>query len=163
MKYTLLSLVFLLLFTACKDVRHNKTGTYPEVIVGTFANGSYSVVNKDIVKTEWEKSFKAVKSAVEIHSFTIEKIAGAGNTAKEHYILMAQCKDSTTTLAALLDKKGNDFYLDKNNPVVTKCSGNCTEGCLPAVNFNGENTYLVCTPCTNCTKIDTSINFTNHN
>jgi hypothetical protein len=62
-------------------------------------------------------------------------------------------------MAALLIKKGAEFYFDKEAPVSIICSGECTGGCLPHGSIKDGAVVLMCSSCADCVKTDYSINF----
>lgn len=164
MKSHFIALLLLLLVAASckKDVQPEKT-SYPEIAVGNFKNGIYTVENQGILKQEWEKQLRAAGINSEIASFKIGKlkIEGDGHTVGSiHYMgLTAVTKDGKSSLCALLDPKdGGHFYFNQDTPAII-CSGTCPDGCNPSGVLKNGNFFLVCSECADCVKTEFVLNF----
>lgn len=159
MKSKLLAVLFVLLLASCKNDTAPKTGDYPESIVGTAKGETYTATGTDVIKEHWEKALNEKGGNKHLVAFEIVKSKTQGDTVKDFFMIVAKCDDGHSTMAALLKKKGNEFYFDKNNPVSIICTGECNGGCLPAANAKNGAVFLMCSSCADCIKTDHSLNF----
>lgn len=159
MKIFCTSLVLLLVFVSCKkDVAPLSGVSYPAISVGVEKNGAFEVVNQDVIKQEWEAQLLAEGAAREISGFQIIKGISKGGSPISYYMLMATCTDHKTTMAALLERKGNDLFFIPDIASVI-CSGGCEHGCAPAVSSKNDALYIICSECADCVKTDFFLNF----
>ncbi|KGO94156.1 hypothetical protein [Flavobacterium subsaxonicum] len=162
MKSKFVFVFFVLLLIACKkEAPAGHSGKYPEIVVATANGDAFAVANDSIIKPEWEKVLNKNSTGKTIMVLEVVKGKTEGG-AKDFYMLIAKCNDGQTSIAALLEKQGNELYFDKSNPQTIICSGNCSGGCLPVAKNDETGTYLVCSACDNCTKTEHSLNFSGH-
>ena len=160
MKKYLKALLLLLLLQSCKKTAEQPVVAYPDIVVGTLQNGSYTVTNVKEIQQEWEKAILHTGTGIKkLESFTIVKGKTQGDAVNDFYMLSARTTDGKTTMAALLVQKEHNFYFDKINPVSVICTGECTNGCLPAALLKNGTVYLICGACASCVKTDVSLNF----
>jgi len=160
MKSKVLLVFFVLLCTACKkEAPAEHSGKYPEIVVATANGDVFTVANANIIKPQWELVLSKNSTAKTIQALEVVKGKTEGEAVKDFYMLIAKCNDGRTSMATLLEKKGNDFYFDKSNPFTVICTGDCEGGCLPVAKYSMGSVNLVCSACGNCIKREHSINF----
>ena len=133
------------------DVDKVNTESYVTEKVGYKNEDAYVVSNPGLIKKEWEENL--LSQDIKVKLADIKIISGmVDETSEVFYMLIAKSEDGKTKTASLLVLKNDEFYFEIQPGVI--CRGNCEEGCDPKVVIQNNIKSMVCSPCSDCQKVD---------
>lgn len=157
--------LFFFIIISCKNKAENdvnvdadkvSTESYLTEKVGDKNDDAYVVSNPELIRKEWEENL--LTQDIKVKLADIKIISGMiDETSEVFYMLVAKSEDGKTKTASLLTLKNNEFYFDiqpEKFVMNVICRGNCEEGCDPRVVVQNNMKLMVCSPCSDCQKVD---------